>query len=489
MSSPRFKVFVSSVQGEFVSDRKAVSAFMKNDALFNLYFDVFLFEELPAADRRADETYLNEVSQSAIYLGLFGNRYSSQDENIDPEDENFVSPTELEFNMATEASVYRLVFIKGRDDSKRHPKMKKLINKASSQLRRKRFNKTEDLLRERLYPSLIEFLKWKGILRSVSFEMETYPEIGISEINENRIRWFLKRAKQSRNYPLSTDTPVDEVMAHLNLINEDQLTQAAILLFGNNTQSYLPSSEVKCLHFHGTEAVKPIPDYQVYKGNIFELIDQATDYAMSKLSRRVGVRDQGPENEVTYDIPKAAVSEIIINALVHRDYESDASVQIYVFSDRLEVWNPGELPPTLTPAKLKHAHSSVPRNKRLCETLFLADYIDKAGTGILDVLNKCRDAGLPPPDFSQDGDQFRVILWRVWLTEAVMDELDLSDRQRKAVEYVKKHGKIANSDHQKLVGISRKSAARDLAQLVKCGVFKQVGERRGAHYVLAKENK
>jgi len=59
-------------------------------------------------------------------------------------------------------------------------------------------------------------------------------------------------------------------------------------------------SEVKCLHFHGTEVQKPIPSYQIYKGTVFELVDQAVDFVMSKIARRVGTRALGPQAPVDY---------------------------------------------------------------------------------------------------------------------------------------------------------------------------------------------
>lgn len=472
------QLFISSVQKELASERRAIRDFIRNDALFSQYFDVFLFEDLPAADRRADETYLDEVSASAIYLGIFANEYGSRDKNG-------VSPIEYEFDRATDDSIYRLAFIKGSDDSKRDSALKKFIGKVSKQLRRRRFGTTEELLHDRIYPSLIEFLRWKGILRSIVFEQEPIPGLDPTALDESKIRWFLRRAREARGYPLATNTPVKEALAHLDLLAEDQLTQSALLLFGKKPQSWLPASEVKCLHFHGTEPVKPIPDYQIFKGNLFELIDQATDFVMAKLARKVGVRDAGPENIVTYEIPKAAVSEIIINALAHRDYLSDASAQVYVFADRVAVWNPGELPPTLTPAKLKQAHSSVPRNKRLCEALFLANYIDKAGTGILDVLAKCREAGLPEPDFVQNGDQFTVTLWRDALTPARLDQLGLNDRQRNAIDLLRKKPRLTNTDYQKLNAVARTTAKRDLEELVQWGLLELSGSGRGAHYRLA----
>jgi len=185
------QIFISSVQKELAAERRAIRDFIRGDALFGQYFDVFLFEDLPAADRRADETYLDEVSASAIYLGLFANDYGSTDGKG-------VSPTEHEFDRATDDSIYRLAFIKGSDDSRRAPAMKKLIGKVSHQLRRRRFESTEELLRDRIYPSLIEFLRWKGILRSVAFEREPIPDLDLSAVDEKKVRWFLKRAREAR---------------------------------------------------------------------------------------------------------------------------------------------------------------------------------------------------------------------------------------------------------------------------------------------------
>jgi ATP-dependent DNA helicase RecG len=65
-----------------------------------------------------------------------------------------------------------------------------------------------------------------------------------------------------------------ELLTHLNLLDEGRPTHAAILLFGKQPQRFLISSELKCAHFHGTEVAKSIPSYQVYKGTVFDLVDQ-----------------------------------------------------------------------------------------------------------------------------------------------------------------------------------------------------------------------
>jgi predicted HTH transcriptional regulator len=115
---------------------------------------------------------------------------------------------------------------------------------------------------------------------------------------------------------------------------------------------------------------------------------------------------------VDYELPREAVAEAIVNAVAHRDYTSNASVQVMLFADRLEIWNPGELPPQLTVDNLRRPHASIPRSPRIAEPLFLARYIEKAGTGTLDMISQCAQVGLPAPEFRQDGGQFIQTLWR-----------------------------------------------------------------------------
>jgi hypothetical protein len=73
------RIFISSVQKEFAEERAALRDYLRGDPLFRRFYDVFLFEDVPAQDRRADELYLDEVEQCDIYIGLFGCDYGSQD--------------------------------------------------------------------------------------------------------------------------------------------------------------------------------------------------------------------------------------------------------------------------------------------------------------------------------------------------------------------------------------------------------------------------
>jgi len=474
----RKTVFVSSVQKELNAERRAIKNFLQNDPLLRRFFDVFLFEDLPASDRRADDVYLDEVENCDLYVGLFGNEYGS-------EDAKGISPTEREFDLATKKGKPRLIFVKGADDKARHPKMIKLIRKAGSQLIRRRVADSNDLTAA-LYAALVEQMEQSGDLRTLPFDASACPRATLNDLLQDKIQSFLEVARRERNYPLPAKTTREKALAHLNLLDDGNPTHAAVLLFGKEPQRFLPTSEVKCMHFHGTAVRKPIPSYQIYKGTTFELVDQAADFVLSKINRHIGTRAESVQAPATYELPKEAVTEAIVNAVAHRDYTSNASVQVMLFADRLEVWNPGELPPSLTPERLREPHASIPRNPLIAEPLYLARYIEKAGSGTLDMIDRCGEAGLPSPDFEERAGQFVTTIWRDWLTDEAISGLGLNERQVKAVAYVKVHARITNKDYRDLTGTIIRTASRDLEELVSKGVLHKKGVTgRSAHYVLA----
>ena len=388
----QLRIFISSVQKEFAREREALRDYLRGDPLMRRFFDVFLFEDAPASDQRPDQLYLDEVERCDLYVGLFGNDYGA-------EDSEGVSPTEREFDCATAIGAHRLIFVKGTDDGARYPKMRTLIGKAQAELIRKQFNTPEEL-EAGLYAALVEYLEVKELIRWGPFDAAPCTDAELDDLEFERMARFIRTARRARQFPLTEDAAPKELLEHLNLLNKRQLTNAAVLLFGKAPQRFLISSEIKCAHLHGTEVAKPIPSYQVYKGTAFDLVDQAVDFVLSKINRSIGTRAEGVRAPRTYEIPKEVVTEAIVNAVAHRDYTDNGSVQVMLFADRLEVWNPGMLSPPLTLEKLRVPHRSVPGNPLLAESLYLAEYIERMGTGTLDMIRRCVEVGLPEPEFT-----------------------------------------------------------------------------------------
>ena len=132
----RQKIFISSVQGEFQNERKQIADYIRQDVLLSIYFEPFLFEELPAQDKSAQIAYLEQAAKSEIYLLLIGKQYGYQDEEG-------ISPTEREYDTATTNHAYRIAFIKSV--SSREEKEDAFKRKIDHDVIRNVFNTYEEL--------------------------------------------------------------------------------------------------------------------------------------------------------------------------------------------------------------------------------------------------------------------------------------------------------------------------------------------------------
>ena len=398
-----YKIFISSVQKEFAQERRSLAAHIREHALLHEYFTVYLFEETAAAGAAPDTLYLDEVEQSDVYVGIFGREYGYEFEDGE-------SPTEKEYKQAAELHKERWVYIYGDATVERHVKMKGLIGTAGSQVARKRVLTQEELLRE-VEKSAFTFLKQKGVIASTEFDNSLHDYATIGDLSAGKVTEFLTIARAKRNFPLAVTSQATEVLTHLGMMRSGKVCNSALLVFTDHPQKYFPTATVKCAHFHGYEVSKPIPDLKEFDGTAMEMAHQATSFVLSKISQRTGDRSESNRVDTSYEIPRAVVAEAIVNAIAHRDYRSTASIQVSVFRDRVEVWNPGTLPPELSINKLKEAHGSFPRNPLLAKCLFNMGEIERYGTGTKEMFDLIDEVGLKPPTFSLDN-QFQVTLYR-----------------------------------------------------------------------------
>lgn len=402
----RIRIFISSVQSEFAKERAMLGEYIRRDALLGKFFETFLFEDVPAGEASPQQIYLGEVEMSDIYLGLYGNKYGY-------EDAEGISPTEREYDRAAELHKTRLIFIKSFDEEHRHPKELALIQKVERDIVRRTFVDTEGL-RTSVYASLVRYLEEKEYIRWQPFDAAFDTNATRADLDEDKMHDFIVTAREKRGFPLAENSSPRKLLTHLSLMDErGRISNSAVLLFGKRPQRFFITSEVKCVQFFGNVVEKPLPAYQICRGTLFDMIDQATAFVMDRVDLEVGTRAEGRTASVptNYELPPDAVKEAIVNAVVHRDYTSKGSVQVMLFRNRLEVWNPGQLPYGLTVSKLLEPHKSLPANPLIADPLFWTGYVDKVGTGTEDIVNLCKEKGLKSPEYHQEED-FRVVIWR-----------------------------------------------------------------------------
>lgn len=401
-----YRIFISSVQREFAKERKALADYIRKDAILGRFFDVFLFEEVPAQERTADDVYLGEVDSCDIYLGILGRTYGNTDSAG-------VSATEREYNRALKRHKPRICFVM-KSDKPAETQQSAFIARVNKDVVRKSFNDYDEL-RTGVYAALGKYLSDKGLINVLPFDASCSAGVTLKDLGIAKMRDFIRTAREKRQFPLPVNSSPEKLLTALELIDDEgRILNPAALLFAKRPQRFFVTSEVKCAQFYADRVSKPMADYQIYMGDVFELVDQATRFVMTHVSNWVGTRDTGDTAEVPtkFELPYDAVKEAIVNAIVHRDYTSLASVQVMLFKDRLEVWSPGGLPRGMTIKKLSTTHKSMPVNPFLARAMYLKGYIEKAGTGTEDMIAKCAEWGIPAPEWIEDDDDFRVVLRR-----------------------------------------------------------------------------
>lgn len=396
------RIFVSSVQGEFAKERAALRDHVKSTRSLSRLFDVFLFEDSVASDKSPQSHFLEAVDESFIYVGLFGREYGVADETG-------MSPTEQEFQRATKKRKHRLVFLKRMKPDEREPRMRALIDGVQTQLIRKVFDSTESLVNE-FDEALGEYLGMK-LTRLDAFDELPCDRATMEDVDPEKARRYIRNAVAERGSSLSVDTPPADLLTHLGLLKDGHPTNAAILLFGRNPQKFIIRSTVNCVHTLTPEKFKPLFSNQFYEGTVFELLQQAVMFVLGGLIRSVGTRTEGLQAPITHEIPPDVVKEAIANALAHRDYTEHGNIQVTIYPDRLEVWNPGELHPALTLDELRGPHESISRNASLVDALRKTSFVEGSGTGTIDMIRWCAEAKLPEPKFESSGG-FTVTIWR-----------------------------------------------------------------------------
>ena len=322
-------------------------------------------------------------------------------------------------------------------------------------------------------PALHDFLlKRSGITWDDAIE----PRASFTDINEQTVATFLKASENAGRLPVDKGLTLPELFEKLRLTDNGQLKRAAIILFGKDPAKFYPNTFVKIGRFGKDEA--DLKFQETEEGNLIVLLQSVLTQLDHKfLIRKIEFEGMNRIEKGEYPVP--AMREMLLNALVHRNYMG-APIQIRVYDDKISIWNEGSLPDGLTLDALKRSHASRPRNPVIADVSFKGGFIDAWGRGTIKILDTCKQAGLPEPDMQEQDGGFIVTLFKNNLTEELLSKLGLNLRQVKAVLFVKEFAKITNRQYQEINNCSRNTASNDLADLVINKKILVSSEQKGA---------
>jgi len=231
------------------------------------------------------------------------------------------------------------------------------------------------------------------------------PKISVGDLDENAFNIFRKKAKNSGRVDndVLNDSTIS-LLENLDLMEDDYLTRAGILLFHPKPDKLFTGSFIK-IGFFTTDDDLRFQD-EIH-GNVFEQIEKTLDQLKTKYLK-AEIRYEGINRVEEFPFPPPAFREALLNAIAHKDYTSTTPIQISVYENKMIIWNQGQLPENWTIDKLTVKHPSVPYNPKISNALFRSGYIEAWGRGTINMINECTKRNIPKPIYKYDFSGFIV---------------------------------------------------------------------------------
>ena len=291
---------------------------------------------------------------------------------------------------------------------------------------------------------------------------------------------------------------------HLYDAKRNAPTKAGVLLFGRDVQGPFPSSAIKCACYPGTAKRKPSVDLELVEGDLFQMADQTIAFVNRHLSHGAGEHRHGAAADDVDEIPNSVIAEAVNNAIAHRNYASIGSIQVEVYSDRIEIISPGRLHRAISVADLYKKHESHAVNPRIARAMYQVKYIETMGTGLTDLLDACKANGLKRPLLEEVSSGFRIVIWRPERADNKGDSALKSTQKSSLKGSLKSTQKTLQKTPQKtpqkilaaicanpfvgtqemadMIGVERSTVARAIAKLKRDGMLRRIGPDKGGHW-------
>jgi len=325
---------------------------------------------------------------------------------------------------------------------------------------------------------IIEELKWQT--RGRSFDMMSVYHTEKDELDYKLLKDFLNSRKAIKINQIS-----NEILESYNLIVEEHssiyCSVGGILLFGKNPQKYFSEAMIICTHFSGISGRNAIASIDC-TGNLFEQFNAAYNFVIGKLERSFSIKN-GPKRKEILEVPEEAIREIILNAIVHRNYHINGPSKIAIYDNRIEIFSPGVFPGPIDIQNLQKGLTYI-RNNVVCKIFREAGYIEKLGSGFQTLFSSYEKAKLSKPQVIEGENFIKCILPRK--NFKAKDTIDLNEEQ-KIMSLFEMTEEISISDVMKELRLSRATAGRRLAKLCSQGELIQFGEGKATRY--RKKNK
>lgn len=317
------------------------------------------------------------------------------------------------------------------------------------------------------------------------WENQLAEAYSIGDLDEPEIARMIRDAQFAGRLDSDVMNPV-EALRKLNLIVDERPNQAAVVAFANNPLPNYPQCALRMARFRGVDKSE-FMDQRQLTGHAFILLHEAELFLRRHLPV-AGRFESGRMERIDEPLfPPLALREAIVNAICHRDYSIyGGAISVAVYDDRVEIVSSGTLPFGLTVDDLKREHESRPRNPFLAEVFYRRGLIERWGRGTQKIVELCRAAGHPEPEFeTRAGDMVVRFLPSVYSPPSRIGH-DLSERQQQVLAVLAEGGKWRSRDIGNRFDppLPRTTLREDLDLLRTFGLVDTSGKGAGARWWL-----
>ncbi len=314
-----------------------------------------------------------------------------------------------------------------------------------------------------------------------SWERQVAEGLKIENLNVDRIRGCIRLGVEGgRVLESAVSEPIEQILSKWKLLSDGKPNNAAALLFSNEIREF-SQFKLRLARFVGTNKNEFI-DNQRVEGNFFDLLDAGMAFCFKHLS--ISGKITGLRREEYLEVPYPALREALINALCHRQWEKyNQVVSIGIYDDRVEISNPGILPPQITTETIKQPHDSYPYNQNIAEVLYKSTYLESWGSGVRRIIETCQAQNLEEPMWTYNGGFITVTFKRKTLNEPVKelvndplkDPVNISDREFEILKLVANNQHITYDGVAERLSISKATVKRVFQSLKEKGLVIRCG--------------
>ena len=266
----------------------------------------------------------------------------------------------------------------------------------------------------------------------------------------------------------------------VNNNGKETLSGAALLLFGETPQQWFQRARVRVIRYEGnvelTGTQMNVVKDESFEGRIIDVTRDTLNFVKTQIGDHTFL-GEGAIFKTVPDYPEYCWTELIVNAIAHRDYSIlGTDVQVKIFSDRFTVESPGILPGQVRLDNMRQTHFS--RNPKIAQVMHDYGFVKEFGEGIDRIFNEMSAVGLPAPEFSQTGFILRATI------KKVNNGKTTEKTTEKILEILKSNPKITMADIAKTLNLSQDGIYFHIKNLRDAGIIARMGGRKNGSWII-----